>query len=488
MPRRIATGRSEWTSATPHRTPCRSTLLTGFLGSGKTTLLRRALARPAFSDTAVIINEIGEIAIDHYLVDFVEGRCSSCRAAACAAPCARIWRETLRNLIERRDAGEIRPFRRIVVETSGLADPAPILFTLGTDPMLDQRLRLARVVTLVDAVNGADTLDRFAEAARQAAVADALVISKTDLAPFGRTLARRLDALNPGAERIVGAAASDPAAVLFGRTVPAPTLPRQRGRGQAAADRRRRGRAWSAGVSRPTHTHGIARFAVDPRRRDQPPRFRPRARRAGAGPRQRPAAGQGASSRFADRPDRPAVVQAAQHAMFTPEWLDAWPDADHRSRLVFIVHDIAPDEILARFAFAAPRSSDRGRPPARVHAHGRATTHRGGSTCSTPSSPAALAVLPSGAEPADIGVQGEKIAAIGAPGSLAALGAGRVDRRRRARSSSPAASTRMSIATGRCRCPDGEAKLTEPASRVSQAGAVRRHHDDDRLRAGRGRR
>src|ERR671912_336686 len=93
------------------------TLLTGFLGSGKTTVLRRALS-------------------------------------------------------DKRDAGEIRAFRRLVVETSGLADPAPILFTLGTDPMLDQRLRLARVVTLVDAVTGTDTLQRFAEAARQAAVAD----------------------------------------------------------------------------------------------------------------------------------------------------------------------------------------------------------------------------------------------------------------------------------------------------------------------------
>ena len=88
--------------------------------------------------------------------------------------------------------------------------------------MLDQRLRLARVVTLVDAVTGADTLARFAEAARQAAVADALVISKTDLAPFGDALRARLDALNPGAERIVGAAASDPAAVLFGGEKPPP--------------------------------------------------------------------------------------------------------------------------------------------------------------------------------------------------------------------------------------------------------------------------
>src|SRR3954468_11156079 len=185
------------------------TLLTGFLGSGKTTLLRRVLSAPEFSDTAVVINEVGEISIDHYLVDFVEGEVLELPSGCLCCTVREDLAQTLRSLIERRDAGEIRRFRRIVIETSGLADPTPILFTLGTDPMLDHRLRLARVVTLVDAVNGADTLARFAEAARQAAVADALVISKTDLAPFGDALRASLDALNPAAERIGGAAACD---------------------------------------------------------------------------------------------------------------------------------------------------------------------------------------------------------------------------------------------------------------------------------------
>src|SRR5262252_4288395 len=165
-----------------------TTLLTGFLGSGKTTLLRRALTSPQLADTAVIINEIGEIAIDHHLVDFVEGDVlelpGGCLCCAVREDLAR----TLRDLIERRDAGEIRRFRRIVIETTGLADPAPILFTLGTDPMLDHRLRLAGVVTLIDTVSGAATLHRFAEAARQAALADMLVVTKTDLAPLGPDL------------------------------------------------------------------------------------------------------------------------------------------------------------------------------------------------------------------------------------------------------------------------------------------------------------
>src|SRR5436190_6559973 len=191
------------------------TVLTGFLGSGKTTLLRRALTAPEFSDTAVVINEIGEIAIDHYLVDFVEGNVLELPGGCLCCLVREDLAQSLRSLIERRDSGEIRRFRRIAIETSGLADPAPILFTLGTDPMLDQRLRLSRVVTLVDAVEGTQTLDRFAEAARQAAVADALVISKTDLAPFGAALAERLDALNPGAERILAVELEDPATALF---------------------------------------------------------------------------------------------------------------------------------------------------------------------------------------------------------------------------------------------------------------------------------
>ena len=315
------------------------TVLTGFLGSGKTTLLRRALTAPAFADTAVVINEIGEIAIDHYLVDFVEGEVLELPGGCLCCAVREDLAQTLRSLIERRDAGEIRQFRRIVVETSGLTDPAPVLFTLGADPMLDQRLRLGRVVTLVDAVTGAATLERFAEAARQAAVADALVISKTDLAPLSAALAARLDALNPGAELISGAAATDPAALLF-----------------AGARQHNAGGMPSPSAA---HSHGIAAFTIV---LDGAVSRLDFARALGglAQARGNDLLRVKGIVAFADRPGsdgmgRPAIVQAAQHAMFTPEWLDDWPDADRRSRLVFVVHDISPEEILDRFAFAAPR-------------------------------------------------------------------------------------------------------------------------------------
>jgi G3E family GTPase len=295
--------------------------------------LRRALVSPALADTAVIINELGEIAIDHHLVDFVDGSVlelpGGCLCCAVREDLAR----TLRGLLDRRDAGEIRQFRRVVIETTGLADPAPILFTLGADPTLDHALHLARVITLVDAINGADSLDRFAEAGRQAALADTLVITKTDLVPLGPDLLRRLDALNDRADRILAAETEDAGLVLFGD-----------------------GKLSTAAVTRAEpaiHTHGIDAFGVILEGELSRLDF---ARALGGLARER-----GADLLrvkgivcFSDRPERPAVVQAAQHAMFAPEWLDEWPDEDHRSRLVFIVHDIPRSEILAHFAFARP--------------------------------------------------------------------------------------------------------------------------------------
>ena len=325
-----------------------TTVLTGFLGSGKTSLLRRALADPRFTDTAVIVNEVGAVAIDHYLVDFVEGAVlelpGGCLCCAVREDVAR----TLRDLIDRRDAGSVRPFRRIVIETSGLADPAPILYTLGADPMLDARLSLGRVVTVVDAENGAATLARFAEAARQAAMADVLVISKTDLAHVSDELKAAMAALNPNAERIVGQEIDDPGTILFRR-------PRESG-GPGASDRavalgsRFRGKDELSEIA--IHTHNIDSFTVilDPVTRLD---F---ARALGT------LAGACGSDllrvkgivAFRDRDHRPALVQAAQHTMFAPEWLDDWPDDDHRSRLVFVVHDIPREQVLAPFAFASP--------------------------------------------------------------------------------------------------------------------------------------
>ncbi|HEX6842362.1 MAG TPA: GTP-binding protein, partial [Stellaceae bacterium] len=129
-------------------------LLTGFLGSGKTTLLKRALASPAASDTAVVINELGEIGLDHYLVETVDGPVLELPGGCICCAIREDLAATLRDLLGRRDRGAAPSFRRIVIETTGLADPAPILFTLGAEPTLEARLRLDRVVAAVDATLG----------------------------------------------------------------------------------------------------------------------------------------------------------------------------------------------------------------------------------------------------------------------------------------------------------------------------------------------
>lgn len=176
-------------------------VITGFLGAGKSTLLNRLLRHPDMGDTAVIVNEFGEIGLDHALIAsskedtiLLSSGCLCCTVRGDLV-------NTFRDLTARRDAGEIKPFKRVVIETTGLADPAPVLHTLMSDPVVAERCRLESVVTLVDAVNGSGTLDHHTEAVKQAAVADRLVLTKVDLAEQKSVqhLRHRLQHLNPGA-------------------------------------------------------------------------------------------------------------------------------------------------------------------------------------------------------------------------------------------------------------------------------------------------
>lgn len=182
-----------------HRIPV--SVITGFLGAGKSTLLNRLLQHPAMGETAVIVNEFGEIGLDHALIAsssedtvLLSSGCLCCTVRGDLV-------NTLRDLITKRESGEVKPFKRVVIETTGLADPAPVLHTLMSDAVVAERFRLESVVTLVDAVNGSATLDNHLEAVKQAAVADRLVLSKTDVAPkaVAAELRHRLQHLNPGA-------------------------------------------------------------------------------------------------------------------------------------------------------------------------------------------------------------------------------------------------------------------------------------------------
>jgi G3E family GTPase len=242
--------------------------------------------------------------------------------------------DTLYGLLRRRARGDIRQFNRIVLETSGLAEPSPILFTLSADAFLEASLRVDTVVTAIDAIAGLATIDRFPEATAQVAAADRLLLTKTDLATPPSELLARLEALNPAAG-LVDAMGAEPAAILFG------------GDNTAVLPRRQRFSATAI------HSHGIASFVVVLRHPMTRLQF---------------AMALGGLAReygedllrvkgivaFADRAGGPAAIHAVQHTMYPPRWLDAWPGGDQTSRLVFIVRNIEPALILTHFAAGDP--------------------------------------------------------------------------------------------------------------------------------------
>jgi G3E family GTPase len=314
------------------------TVLTGFLGSGKTTLLRNALASPDMADTAVIINEAGEMGLDHLLVKAVAEQVFELPSGCLCCVRRMDIVTTVRDLITRRDTGAIGGFSRIVIETSGLADPAPILYTLAVDPMLGHLVTCQAVVTLVDAVAGQETLLRHPEAASQLAVADRILVTKTDLAPLTAELTALLDGLNGWAERIDTPSAWAPAALLFAKA-------------PAVANRRR----FAAQTVAPDAAHTAAIRTLSLVLTEAPTRLM-FAHALG-----RLAADHGNDLlrvkgliRFADRPDRVAVIHAVQHTIYRPDWLEDWPDQDIRSRLVLITRGLAADDLFARFAAFRP--------------------------------------------------------------------------------------------------------------------------------------
>lgn len=182
------------------------TLLTGFLGSGKSTLLSRLLTTPDFGDTAVIVNEFGDVGLDDVLVEHSTDQLIEMTSGCLCCTIRGDIRETLKLLHERRDAGEISSFRRLVVETTGIADPAPVIHTLTVDPWVNRHFALDGIVTTVDVVNADRTLDRQEECVKQIAVADCIVLTKTDLAkdPASQKdidrLRHAIRRLNPGAD------------------------------------------------------------------------------------------------------------------------------------------------------------------------------------------------------------------------------------------------------------------------------------------------
>ncbi len=296
-------------------------LVTGFLGSGKTTLISRLLRRPELGETAVIVNELGEVAIDHHLLRRVDERTvvldSGCVCCSLRGDLA----DELRDLLSRRTRGDIPPFARVIVETTGLADPAPVVYTLLSEPVVRHHYRLESVVATVDAVHGM----REPESVKQAAIADRLVVTKTDVADVGavRDVEERLGRLNPAApivEAVFGAV--EPAEVFAG----------------AARDVRELS---LDGHSHRDDVHAVAVFLDDELDWTTFAVWLTMLLQARGSDILRVKGllnvGRGG----------PVLLNCVQHAVHPPEHLDSWPDDDRRSRLVFIGRGFEREQLEA---------------------------------------------------------------------------------------------------------------------------------------------
>ncbi len=193
------------------------TVVTGFLGSGKTTLLNRLLKAPGMTGTLVIVNEFGEVGLDHLLIEAPQEETFLLKNGCLCCAVLGDLVTTLTNIVDRREAGDIAPFERIVIETSGMADPTPLLQTVVNDAFLSDHLEFACVLTVVDAVNGVHVIDHHFESVKQVIAADRVLISKADIAPIAAIDAVRdkVAHLNSVAEIVVGRPADDKVAELI---------------------------------------------------------------------------------------------------------------------------------------------------------------------------------------------------------------------------------------------------------------------------------
>jgi G3E family GTPase len=344
--------------------PIPLTVLTGFLGAGKTSLLNRLIGDPALADTAVIINEFGEIGLDHLLVKEIRDGVVLLQSGCLCCTLRGDLIDALEQLLRDLDNGRVT-FRRVILETTGLADPAPVLQTAMAHPYLVMRYRLDGVVTVVDAVNGEATLDEHLESVKQVAVADRIVLTKTDLldtperpGPRDRLIAR-LRALNPAApvldaakgeatpERLLNCGLYDPDRKMpdVKRWLAAEAYDRHGDRDHGHHDVNRhdeRIRAFALTTEQAIPAGAFDMF-VDLMRSMHGPNL---LRLKGI-------------VKLAETPDRPLVIHGVQHIFHPPVRLPHWPDGDHRTRIVLITRDLEERAVRALFdAFLGVQAPD----------------------------------------------------------------------------------------------------------------------------------
>jgi G3E family GTPase len=336
-------------------------VITGFLGSGKTTLLQRLLLSPKLSRTVVLINELGEVGLDHLLIRHVEESMVLLKSGCVCCTVRDDLKTTLRDLLSKRERSEGPDFDRIVVETTGIADPTPILFTLGSDPVLQHHFRLGNVVTTIDVINAARHLGANPEGVKQVAAADRLILTKTDLADPSLVAATKKHAqrLNPAAP-VLDASRDviDADRVLTGRTQaaqplsPPPRRALKKGRSGTTDER-----AGALGGALFHHDHRITSFSLlldRPldwtafgiwlsmllnRHGENLLRVKGMLQLAGGG--------------------APVLLNSVQHVVHAPVHLARWPTRDHRSRIVFITRGLDHQRIRRSLAaFVGSRVSD----------------------------------------------------------------------------------------------------------------------------------
>ncbi len=308
-------------------------IVTGFLGSGKTTLISRLLRSPELDRTAVIVNEFGEIGLDHDLIATSDESLVTLTTGCICCAIRGDLVETLLDLLRKREEG-LALYDRVLIETSGLADPAPVLHALMTDAAVTTTHAIDSVVTVVDAVHGAGTMERHPEARRQVAIADSLVLSKVDLfteieqPQHVAAWCSRLEELNPGAA-ITMAAAVTPDMLYTPADGPARALRLSRLPDQPA----------KSPFSQARHSDGIETFSI---RRDRPVpalalTLLLQALAEHCGTRLLRVKG---LVNIAEMPGKPAVIHGVQHVFSPPEFLDAWPSDDEDTRIVFIAKGV----------------------------------------------------------------------------------------------------------------------------------------------------